>query len=77
MALEGFDRVEFLLVADPADEGDIDRLPVKVAVKIEQEDLEQRCAVIEHRAAAEARDAVMAFARDVDAHRIDAVLETA
>src|SRR5471030_1929705 len=30
VALEGFDRSEFLLMADPADEGDVDRLPIQV-----------------------------------------------
>src|SRR6478736_9133497 len=77
MALEDFDRVEFLLVADPPDEGDVNRPTVKVAVKVEQKYLEQRCSVIEHRAAAEARNPVMTFPRDLNAHRVDAVLETA
>ena len=69
--------VELLLVADPADQGDVDRLPVEVAVEVEQEHFEQRRAVVERRPAAEIGDAVIAHVADADAHRIDAVLEPA
>src|SRR5262249_38192985 len=62
-------------MADPPDEGDIDRLTVKVAVEVEQKYLEQRCSVVEHRAAAEARNPLMALSRDGNAHRVDAMLE--
>ena len=48
-------------------------LAVEVAGEIEQEDFEQHRAAVEHRPAAEARDAVIAPAADPDAHRIDAV----
>src|SRR5215470_184454 len=64
-------------MADPPDEGDIDRLTVKVAVKVEQIYLEQGRSVVEHRAAAEARNPVMALSRNVNAHRVNAMLETA
>ena len=77
MLLERLDRFEFLLVADPADESDIDRAPVEVAVEIEQEDLQQRRTIIEHRPDPEAGDAVVAHVANADAHRIDAVLEPA
>src|ERR1700750_1879925 len=77
MALEGFDRVELLLVANPPDEGDVDRLTVEIAVKVEQKYLEQRCSVIEHRPAAEARNPVMTVPLDLHAHPVDALLEPA
>src|SRR5262245_14019791 len=64
-------------MADPPDEGDIDRLTVKVAVKVEQKYLEQGRSVVEHRAAAEARNPIMALSRNLNAHRINAMLETA
>ncbi len=54
------DAVELRLRPDPADEGDVERLAVEVAREIEQEDFEQRRAVVEGRPAAEARDAVVA-----------------
>ena len=58
---------EFLLVADPADEGgDVDRLAVEVAVEVEQKYQERR-AVLEHRAHPEIRHPVM-LAGDADAH---------
>ena len=53
------------------------RLPVEIAVKVEQEHLEQGRSVVEHRPAAEARDAVMTFSRNASAHSVNAVLETA
>ena len=64
-------------MADPPDEGDIGRLTVKVGVKVEQKYLEQGRSIVEHRAAAEARDPIMAFSRYVNAHRVNAMLETA
>src|SRR5690242_17180656 len=77
MALERLDRFEFLLLSNPSDEGDIDRLAVEVVIEVEEIHLEQRRAVVEHRPAAEAGNAVMTDAGDIDAHRIDAVLEPA
>ena len=62
-------------MADPADEGDVDRLPVELGVEVEQEDFEQRRAVVEHRPHPEAGDAGIAHVADADADRIDAVLE--
>src|SRR6185437_10415407 len=50
---------------------------IEVAVEVEQEHFQQRRASVEHRPHAEAGDAVMAFAADANAHRVDAVLETA
>ena len=52
------DAVEFQLVADEGDEGDVELGAVEVALEVEQEDFEQRRAVVEGRAAAETRDAV-------------------
>ena len=66
-----------LLVAQEGDEGDIQALPVQIAGKIEQENLEQDRAVVEHRAPAETRHAVVAAAAGRDAHRIDAVTQPA
>src|SRR6185437_9485030 len=77
LALEHIDRFEFLLVADPADEGDVDRPAIEVAVEVEQEHFQEGRAGVEHRPHAEAGDAVMAFAADCDAHGVDAVLEAA
>src|SRR5215510_15339118 len=54
--LDGF---EFQLRPDPLEEGDVDRLSIKVAGKIEQEYFEQHRADVEHRAAAEAGDAIV------------------
>src|SRR5512140_3809973 len=53
LALEGLDLLELLLVADPADQRDVKRVPVQVAVEVEQEHLEQRRAVVEGRPPAE------------------------
>src|SRR6185437_9642217 len=77
LALEHIDRFEFLLVADPPDEGDVDRPAIEVAVEVEQEHFQEGRAVVEHRPHAEAGDAIMALAADANAHGIDAVLETA
>src|SRR5579864_2121090 len=54
LADQGLDRVELQLVADEADEGDIEHLAVEIALEVEQENLQQRRAVVEGRAAAEA-----------------------
>src|SRR5262249_2774940 len=35
------DRAEEFFFADPSDKGDVDRLPIEIAGKVEQEDLEQ------------------------------------
>src|SRR5262249_45594341 len=64
-------------MADPPDEGDISRLTVKLAVKVEQKYLEQGRSIVEHRAAAEARDPIMALPGYVNALRVKAMLETA
>ena len=53
------------------------RLPVEIAVEVEQEHLQQRRAAVEHRPHAEIGHAVVALAGDADAHRVDAVLEAA
>src|SRR5262249_61535971 len=74
---EILDAVEFELGSDPVDEADVDHLAIEVAGKIEQKDFEQHGAGIEHRAPAEARDAVVAALADADPHRVDAVLEAA
>src|ERR1035437_9205723 len=64
VALEGLDRCELLLVANPAEEGDVERLPVQVAVEVEQEHLKQRRAIVERRPPAEIRDAVITHVAD-------------
>src|SRR5882757_4656239 len=69
--------VELQLVADEGDEGDVQRRPVKIALEIEQEYFQQRRAIVEGRAAAEACDAIEALGTTADPHRIDAVLEAA
>ena len=53
---------EALLAADPVDELDVQAAAVEVAGEVEQVDLEQRRAVVEGRAAAEARDAAVDLA---------------
>src|SRR6202043_486332 len=50
-------RIEDRFVAQPFDESDVDARAVTVAGKIEQEDLKQHAAVVEHRPPAKARDA--------------------
>src|SRR5262249_33847664 len=64
-------------MANPAYEGNIYCLAVEVTVKIEQEHLKQRRAVIEHRPPAEACNPVITRAGDIDAHCIDPMLEPA
>ena len=71
------DGIELHLRPDPFDERHVDRLSVEIAGKIEQEDFEQHGADVEHRAAAETRDAVMPASADVDAHGIDSMPEPA
>ena len=71
------DAVEFHLGPDPFDESDIDRLPVEIGGKIEQEYFEQHRADVEHRAAAETCHAVMVATADIDAHGIDPVPQSA
>ena len=58
---QGIDGVELQFVADEGDEGDIERRAVKIALEIEQEDLQQRRAIVEGRTATEAGDAVEAL----------------
>src|SRR3984957_12521267 len=69
--------VEHHLRPDPGDEGDVDGAAIQVAGKVEQEHLEQHDAGVEHRAAAEIGDAVIALAVDRDPHRVDAVAQPA
>src|SRR6185312_6787141 len=76
-ANEIIDRRKHLFLPDPVDKRDIDGLPVEVAGKIEQENFEQHRAAVEHRPSPEARDPVMPPAADPDAHRIDAVAQSA
>ncbi len=64
-------------MAQPADESDVDRPPVKLAVEIEQEHFQQRRGRLKHRPQAETRHAVVALAVDAGTHRIDAMLEPA
>src|SRR5438270_556926 len=70
-------RIEFQLRPDPANERDIERRTVEVAGKIEHMHFEQRCAVIEGRARAEARYAMTDETTDAHAHRVDTVLQPA
>src|ERR1700692_46765 len=69
--------IELQFVADEADEGDIERCAIEIAAEVEQEHFEQRRAIIEGRAAAEARHAIEPLGTAADPHRIDAVLEAA
>jgi len=71
------DRVELQFVADEGDEGDIECRSIEIALEIEQEYFQQRRAIVEGRAAAEAGDAIKALGTPADPHRIDAVLEAA
>src|SRR5262249_14355465 len=68
---------KFQLLADEADEGDVERLAIKVSLEVEQEDFQEWRAVVEGRATAEARDAVEAFKVTADPHGIDAMLQPA
>ena len=75
---QGLDRGELQLRPDPAEEGDRDLLAVEVAGKIEEEDFEERRAVVEGRPPAVARDAVEDRAVGaLQADRVDAVAEAA
>src|ERR1700724_245023 len=74
---ERLGRSEFRLGPDPADEENLDRLAVKIAGKIEQKSLQKRLAIVERRAAAVARHAVIGFCPHDDADGIDAVAQTA
>ena len=49
----------------------------EIAGKIEQKGFEQHAPIVEHRAAAEIRDAVIAPSLDLNAHRVDAVPQRA
>src|SRR5262249_59599413 len=69
------DRVEGELRPYPMDERDVEGRTVDVAREVEQKDLEQHRAGIEHRPAAEVRDPVVALAPDPDPNRVDAMFE--
>src|SRR5215472_9862502 len=71
------DRAEELFFANPGDEGDVDGLAIEIAGKVEQEDLEQHDATVEHRPAAKIGDAIVKALADGDPHRIDAVPQPA
>src|SRR5579872_1124436 len=71
------DRIEFQFLAQESDESDIETAPIEVVVEIEQENLKERRAIIKGRTAAKTGDAVKTPLAETDAHRIDAVLETA
>src|ERR1700674_5113833 len=70
-------RIEHPLLANPADEGNVDVFAVKIAGKIEQEDFEQYRAGIEHRPPAKTRHAVVAPSAGADAYCIDAMAQPA
>src|SRR5262249_5094756 len=63
--------------ANETDESHIESLAVQIALEVEQEDFQERRAIVESRAAAEARDTFEALSSVADPHRIDAVLEPA
>src|SRR3569833_4101548 len=77
---QGRDAVEFQLVAQIFDEGDVERLAVEVGVEIEQEDFEQRWAVVEGRPPAIARNPIeslrVAATAESDAHCVNTVPES-
>src|SRR5204863_1977802 len=81
LAYQRFDGVEFQLVPDETDEGDVEHGAIEVALEVEHEHFEQRRAVIKSRTAAEARDRVephlVVSLAAADPHGIDAVLEAA
>src|ERR1700722_2882956 len=70
-------RIELPLLANPIDEGDVDVLAVEVAGKIEQKNLEQNRAGVEHRPPPEPCHAAITTLAGGDAHRIDAVAQPA
>src|SRR5580704_4083819 len=71
------DGIEFRLGPDPSNEENLDRLAVKIAGKIEEKGFEQRPAIIERRAAAVTRHAVIGFGPGNDADGVDAVAQPA
>src|SRR5712692_10163681 len=58
LAHQLFHAVERQFVADKGDEGDVQRRSIEIALEIEQEDFQQRCAIVEGRAAAKTRYAI-------------------
>ena len=74
---ELLDAGEFSFRPDPIDEGNVDRSAVEIIGKIEQEHFEQNRPLVECRAPAEARHAVVAAPVDADAYRVDAMGEAA
>src|SRR5271155_151307 len=77
LANERVETIELQFFAKEGDEGDVQAAAIEVALEIEQEDFQQRRAVVESRAAAKTRHPVEALITLTDAHRIDTVLETA
>src|SRR6476469_7006289 len=83
------DIVELQFLADKADEGDVEHRSIEIAAEIEQKNFEQRRAIVEGGAAAEAGDPVearlmLAFVVAVilawpsaDPHGVNAMLEPA
>src|SRR5436305_13621435 len=67
--------VEPQFLADKADEGDVQRRSIEIAAEIEQEDFQERRAIVEGRAAPKTRYAIKTLKPAPDPHRIDAVLE--
>src|SRR5215217_4100394 len=61
LAYQRLDGVEFQLVTDETDEGDVEHSAIEVALEVEQEHFEQRRAIVEGRAAAEARNRIEAL----------------
>src|SRR6202165_3856990 len=81
LAPQRFDAVELQFFPNKGDEGDVERFSIEIALEIEQEELQQRRAIVEGRAAAEAGDAIKAHLvlslAMADPNRIDAMLEPA
>src|SRR6202453_1670631 len=77
LAYERVQAVELQFLAEESDEGDVEAAAINVALEVEQEDFQQRRAIVEGRTPAKTRDPVEAPVAQADAHRIDAVLEAA
>src|SRR5258708_11502932 len=77
LAYQRLDTLELQLLADECDDSDVQRRSVEIALEIEQENLQQRRAIVEGGTAAETGDAVKTLDPAADPHRIDAMLEAA